>query len=119
MAMLNVSALLTGYDTVGDHTEFLVEVRLAWLLLSLFSSILLINLMYWCRRSRAMAACGASHVALVTLISCTRVSCGALATSLKRRCLRSSGLDGMFTGLLTCLSVRIGVWLLSSSVAFQ
>ena len=29
MAMLNVSALLTGYDTVGDHTEFLVEVRLA------------------------------------------------------------------------------------------
>uniref|UniRef100_A0AAV1UCS1 PX domain-containing protein n=1 Tax=Peronospora matthiolae TaxID=2874970 RepID=A0AAV1UCS1_9STRA len=26
MAMLNVSALLTGYDTVGDHTEFLVEI---------------------------------------------------------------------------------------------
>jgi hypothetical protein len=27
MAMLNVSALITGYDTVGDHTEFIVEVR--------------------------------------------------------------------------------------------
>ncbi|CAI5736901.1 unnamed protein product [Hyaloperonospora brassicae] len=26
MAMLNVGALLTGYDTVGDHTEFLVEI---------------------------------------------------------------------------------------------
>lgn len=25
--MLNVSALITGYDTVGDHTEFIVEVR--------------------------------------------------------------------------------------------
>lgn len=24
--MLNVSALITGYDTVGDHTEFIVEV---------------------------------------------------------------------------------------------
>ncbi|ETM51265.1 hypothetical protein L914_04877 [Phytophthora nicotianae] len=26
MAMLNVSALITGYDTVGDHTEFIVEI---------------------------------------------------------------------------------------------
>ncbi|KAL4158421.1 hypothetical protein PRNP1_004197 [Phytophthora ramorum] len=26
MAMLNVSALITGYDTVGDHTEFVVEI---------------------------------------------------------------------------------------------
>ncbi|RLN32723.1 hypothetical protein BBJ28_00001964 [Nothophytophthora sp. Chile5] len=27
MQMLNVSALITGYDTVGDHTEFIAEVR--------------------------------------------------------------------------------------------
>ncbi|OWZ14315.1 hypothetical protein PHMEG_00012227 [Phytophthora megakarya] len=26
MAMLNVSALITSYDTVGDHTEFIVEI---------------------------------------------------------------------------------------------
>ncbi|CEG40918.1 sorting nexin [Plasmopara halstedii] len=26
MAMLNVSTLITGYDTVGDHTEFIVEI---------------------------------------------------------------------------------------------
>ncbi|RQM17726.1 hypothetical protein DD237_001224 [Peronospora effusa] len=26
MAMLNVSALITGYDTIGDHTEFIVEI---------------------------------------------------------------------------------------------
>ncbi|KAE9036274.1 hypothetical protein PR003_g9484 [Phytophthora rubi] len=26
MAMPNVSALITGYDTVGDHTEFIVEI---------------------------------------------------------------------------------------------
>jgi hypothetical protein len=34
MQVLNVSALVTGYETVGDHTEFIVQVRqspVAWL----------------------------------------------------------------------------------------
>ena len=26
MQVLNVSALVTGYETVGDHTEFIVQV---------------------------------------------------------------------------------------------
>ena len=70
MAMLNVSALITGYDTVGDHTEFVVEVCLCVCLLPFFSSPLTI---LDPRRSRVIAACGVFHGALATLISFIRV----------------------------------------------
>lgn len=38
---LNVSALITGYESVGDHTEFVVQVRLSFtsLLLSIYVSM--------------------------------------------------------------------------------
>lgn len=33
--MLNVTALITGYESVGDHTEFVVQVSLYFTVLSL------------------------------------------------------------------------------------
>lgn len=85
LQMLNVSALITNYETVGDHTEFVTQVHthttqtsgsrmLVAGVIAQHDLCISCSLLHVCvfHRCRAMAKCGSCRAGSATLINCTR-----------------------------------------------